>query len=334
MLAPDFWSDQKAARQVIEEINLLKEIINGIANLSQQNQQIMAGFELIKEVFDAELVDLFEADLTAYQASFHEFEVLVLLTGPYDQHNAIIELHPGAGGTESQDWASILMRLYLRWGERHNFKTTVLDYQSGDEAGLKSVAILFTGPLAYGYLKAEKGVHRLVRISPFDASGRRHTSFCSLDVMPQFADTTSIEILESDLIMETHRASGAGGQHVNKTDSAVRLIHKPTGLVANCQSERSQHANREQALLMLKSKLIQRQLEEKQAQLSAIKGEQKAIEWGSQIRSYVFSPYTLVKDHRTNYETGNIDKVLDGDIDEFIYEYLKMTVETGGKHAK
>ena len=325
-LAPGFFSDKKSAKDIIEKLNFEKKILADYKTLEVELIDLSETFELVKDSFDKELLELFEEDFLNYEKKFHEFEVYVLLTGPYDNHHAILELHPGAGGTESQDWASILMRMYLRWGELHEFKTTVLDYQSGDEAGLKSTTILFEGKLAYGYLKAEKGVHRLVRISPFDSSGRRHTSFCSVDIMPQFEEANKIEILDSDLIMETHRASGAGGQHVNKTDSAVRLIHKPTGLVANCQTERSQHANRDRALLMLKSKLFQKELEEQQSKLANIKGEQKSIEWGSQIRSYVFAPYTLVKDHRTNYETNNVEKVLDGDIDEFIYEYLKESI--------
>ncbi len=333
MLAADFWSDQISARKLIDKLNFERKILTDFSNLEKELKALQETFDMVKDLFDPELFNLFEVDFLDYQKKFHEFEVYVLLTEPYDNHNAILELHPGAGGTESQDWASILFRMYLRWAELNKIKTTVLDYQSGDEAGIKSATILFEGKLAYGYLKAEKGVHRLVRISPFDASGRRHTSFCSVDIMPEFDEANKIEILESDLIMETHRASGAGGQHVNKTDSAVRLIHKPTGLVANCQTERSQHANRERALIMLKSKIFQKELEEKQAKLADIKGEQKAIEWGSQIRSYVFAPYTLVKDHRTNFETNNVEKVLDGDIDDFIYEYLKQSIASGDKNV-
>ena len=258
---------------------------------------------------------------------FENFEVMVLLSHPYDKNNAILELHPGAGGTESQDWASMLYRMYCRWAERKGFKVTVLDYQEGEEAGIKSASILIEGEMAYGYLKAEKGVHRLVRISPFDSSGRRHTSFASLDVMPQFSDDIEITIEEKDLEVITMRASGAGGQHINKTDSAVRMTHKPTGIVVSCQTERSQIQNRERCLNMLKSKLYQRMIEEQEAKLAEIRGEQKNIEWGSQIRSYVFCPYTMVKDHRTNYETGNVQNVMDGDLDDFIFSYLKSQIQ-------
>ena len=252
---------------------------------------------------------------------------MVLLSHPYDKNNAILELHPGAGGTESQDWASMLYRMYCRWAERKGYKVTLLDYQEGEEAGIKSVSILIEGDMAYGYLKAEKGVHRLVRISPFDSSGRRHTSFASLDVMPQFSDEIEITIDERDLDVVTMRASGAGGQHINKTDSAVRMTHKPTGIVVSCQTERSQIQNRERCMNMLKSKLYQRMIEEQEAKLAAIRGEQKNIEWGSQIRSYVFCPYTMVKDHRTGYEMGSVQNVMDGDLDGFIFSYLKSQIQ-------
>ena len=237
-----------------------------------------------------------------------------------------MEIHPGAGGTESCDWAEMLYRMYTRYANKKGFKITTLDYQPGDEAGIKSVTFLVEGEKAYGYLKAEKGVHRLVRISPFDAGARRHTSFASLDVMPQFQDEIEIDIKPEDLIVETKRASGAGGQHINKTDSAVRMVHKPTGLVATCQSGRSQHENREEALRILKSRLYQKMIEEQEAKLAEIKGEQKLIEWGSQIRSYVFHPYSLVKDVRTGHETSQIQNVMDGDLDEFIFAYLKLQI--------
>ena len=238
-----------------------------------------------------------------------------------------MELHPGAGGTESQDWVEMLYRMYSRWAQSKGYKISVLDYLAGEEAGIKSITLLIEGDKAYGYLKAEKGVHRLVRISPFDASGRRHTSFASCDVMPQFQDEIEIKLDPNDLIIETHRASGAGGQHINKTDSAVRIVHKPTGLVANCQSGRSQHDNKDQALTMLKSRIYQKMIEEQEAKIATIKGEQKAIEWGSQIRSYVFHPYSMVKDHRTGYEVGNTQAVMDGDLDGFIFAYLKQSIK-------
>ena len=250
-----------------------------------------------------------------------------LLSGEYDSENAIIKLNAGAGGTEACDWCSMLYRMYCRWAEKKGFKVSVLDYLPGEEAGIKSVTFMVEGDMAYGYLKAEKGVHRLVRISPFDSGGRRHTSFASLDVMPQFNNEIEIEIKPEDLLVETKRASGAGGQHINKTDSAVRMVHKPTGLVATCQNGRSQHENREEALRILKSRLYQKMIEEQEAKLAEIKGEQKLIEWGSQIRSYVFHPYSMVKDHRTNVETSDIQGVMDGDLDNFIYAYLKSMIK-------
>ena len=281
----------------------------------------------LNQNFDEELKELLDMEYQDTLNQFEDFEVMVLLSHPYDKNNAILELHPGAGGTESQDWASMLYRMYCRWAERKGYKVTLLDYQEGEEAGIKSVSILIEGDMAYGYLKAEKGVHRLVRISPFDSSGRRHTSFASLDVMPQFSDEIEITIDEKDLDVVTMRASGAGGQHINKTDSAVRMTHKPTGIVVSCQTERSQIQNRERCMNMLKSKLYQRMIEEQEAKLAAIRGEQKNIEWGSQIRSYVFCPYTMVKDHRTGYEMGSVQNVMDGDLDGFIFSYLKSQIQ-------
>lgn len=327
MVKDGFWDDRKKAQSIIDELNGLKEIIETYQRLNDQMAEQEETASMLKESFDEDLAMLLEEEYQQFTQDFEKFEIMVLLSHPYDKNNAIIELHPGAGGTESQDWAEMLYRMYSRWADKKGYKATVLDYQNGDEAGIKSVSVLIEGHMAYGYLKGERGVHRLVRISPFDSSGRRHTSFAALDVMPQFDDKIDITINESDLIVETHRASGAGGQHVNKTDSAVRLIHKPTGLVANCQSERSQLMNKEQALIMLKSKLYQLKIEEQEAKVAAIKGEQKLIEWGAQIRSYVFMPYTLVKDNRTGYEEGNINSVMDGNIDEFIYSYLKSQVK-------
>ncbi|WP_348658085.1 peptide chain release factor 2, partial [Heyndrickxia faecalis] len=267
-----------------------------------------------------------EAELEAFTEKLNEYELQLLLNGPYDANNAILELHPGAGGTESQDWCSMLLRMYTRWGEKKGFKVETLDYLPGDEAGVKSVTLLFKGHNAYGYLKAEKGIHRLVRISPFDAAGRRHTSFVSCEVMPEIDDNIEVEVRPEDLRVDTYRASGAGGQHINKTSSAVRITHIPTGIVVSCQSERSQIQNREQAMKMLKAKLYQKEVEEKEKQLAEIRGEQKEIGWGSQIRSYVFHPYSMVKDHRTNVETGNVQAVMDGEIDPFIDAYLRAHI--------
>ena len=282
---------------------------------------------MLKEAYDEDMKQLVEEEFKDNLKEFEAFEVSVLLSHDYDKNNAIVELHPGAGGTESQDWAQMLYRMYTRWAEKKGYKVSVLHYLDGDEAGIKSVSFLVEGHLAYGYLKTEKGVHRLVRISPFDASGRRHTSFASVDVMPQFDDDISIDLDMNEVDVETMRASGAGGQHVNKTDSAVRLTHRPSGIVVTCQSERSQMQNKDRAINMLKSKLYQMEIEKQQEKLADIKGEQKAIEWGSQIRSYVFAPYTLVKDLRTQVEEGNVGKVMDGDLDQFIYASLKASVK-------
>ena len=326
-LEDGFWNDQKNAQRAIRTRNNLKNIVDSYQALDDTLKSLDETADAIKEVFDEELMALAEEEYDAMAKDFENFEIQVLLSHEYDQNNAILELHPGAGGTESCDWASMLYRMYTRYAEKKGFKVTVLDYQPGEEAGIKSVTFLVEGDKAYGYLKGEKGVHRLVRISPFDSGGRRHTSFVSLDVMPQFNDEIEIEIKPDDIIVETKRASGAGGQHVNKTDSAVRMIHKPTGLVATCQNGRSQHENREEALRILKSRLYQKMIEEQEAKIAEIKGEQKLIEWGSQIRSYVFHPYSMVKDHRTSYETSDVQGVMDGDIDEFIYAYLKKMIE-------
>ena len=320
----DFWSDADQAQRTIRQLNSLKEVVDAYDSLQKSIASLQESAQMLKEEMDEELFPLFEEEFQEMCAAFADFEIKVLLSHEYDHSNAILEIHPGAGGTESCDWAEMLYRMYTRWANKKGFKVTVLDYQSGEEAGIKSVTFLVEGDKAYGYLKAEKGVHRLVRISPFDAGARRHTSFASLDVMPQFQDEIEIDIKPEDLIVETKRASGAGGQHINKTDSAVRMVHKPTGLVATCQNGRSQHENREEALRILKSRLYQRMIEEQKAKMAEIKGEQKLIEWGSQIRSYVFHPYSLVKDVRTNHETSQIQNVMDGDLDDFIFAYLKM----------
>ena len=326
-LEESFWNDPQKAQVVIRQLNAIKDVVDSYDALQKALSSLDETQELLKEDFDEEIFELFELEYQEMEKNFADFEIKVLLSHEYDHSSAILELHPGAGGTESCDWADMMYRMYSRWAEKHEFKVSVLDYQPGDEAGIKSITFLVEGDMAYGYLKAEKGVHRLVRISPFDAGGRRHTSFASLDVMPQFNDEIEIEIKPEDLIVETKRASGAGGQHINKTDSAVRMVHKPTGLVATCQNGRSQHENREEALRVLKSRLYQKMIEEQEAKLAEIKGEVKANEWGSQIRSYVFHPYSMVKDHRTNHETSDVQGVMDGDLDGFIFAYLKTLIQ-------
>ncbi|WP_270742307.1 peptide chain release factor 2 [Holdemanella biformis] len=326
-LEPDFWQDQKKAQQVIRAKNALKDIVDRYEELDLQLTSLNDTADELKSEFDEELMMIAEEEYMDMDKKFEDFEIQVLLSHEYDQNNAILEIHPGAGGTESCDWASMLYRMYTRYAEKHGFKVTVLDYLPGDEAGIKSVTFLVEGDKAYGYLKSEKGVHRLVRISPFDSGARRHTSFASLDVMPQFNDEIEIDIKPEDLIVETKRASGAGGQHINKTDSAVRMVHKPTGIVATCQNGRSQHENREECLRVLKSRLYQLEIEEQEKKIAQIKGVQSANEWGSQIRSYVMHPYSLVKDVRTGYETSQVQSVLDGDLDEFIFAYLKSQIQ-------
>ncbi|MFJ7993906.1 peptide chain release factor 2 [Peribacillus frigoritolerans] len=323
MTHPDFWNDQQKAQTVINETNALKEQVNQLSDLNESYENLDLTYELVKEENDQELLAELEEEITVLAQKMNDFELQLLLSEEYDSKNAILELHPGAGGTESQDWGSMLLRMYTRWGEKRGFKVETLDYLPGDEAGIKSVTLNFKGHNAYGYLKAEKGVHRLVRISPFDSSGRRHTSFVSCEVMPEFDETIDIEVRTEDLKIDTYRASGAGGQHINTTDSAVRITHLPTNTVVTCQNERSQIKNKAQAMNMLKAKLYQREIEQQQAELDEIRGEQKEIGWGSQIRSYVFHPYSMVKDHRTSAETGNLGAVMDGDIDMFIDAYLR-----------
>ncbi|WP_217424791.1 peptide chain release factor 2 [Virgibacillus ihumii] len=322
MASPGFWDDQDSAQKVIGEVNGLKEYVVNFEHLVGQLDNLHVSYELVKEENDQELFEELEADVKSLKKDIGNFELQMLLNEPYDANNAILELHPGAGGTESQDWASMLLRMYQRWADGKGFSVETLDYQPGDEAGVKSVTLLIKGHNAYGYLKAEKGVHRLVRISPFDSSGRRHTSFTSCDVMPEMNDDVDIEIKTEDIKIDTYRSSGAGGQHVNTTDSAVRMTHLPTKVVVTCQSERSQIQNRERAMKMMKSKLYQLELERQREEVEALRGEQKEIGWGSQIRSYVFHPYTMVKDHRTNVEAGNAQGVIDGDLGPFIDAYL------------
>lgn len=322
----NFWSNADHAQRVIRQLNAIKDVVDHYDSLKAAMDSIQETYEMLKEEMDDDLFPLVEEEYQEMQTNFEDFEIKVLLSHEYDQSNAILEIHPGAGGTESCDWAEMLYRMYSRWADKKGFKVTTLDYQPGDVAGIKSVTFLVEGDKAYGFLKAEKGVHRLVRISPFDSGARRHTSFASLDVMPQFDDEIEIDIKPDDLIVETKRASGAGGQHINKTDSAIRMVHKPTGLVATCQNGRSQHENREEALRVLKSRLYQKMIEEQEAKMAEIKGEQKLIEWGSQIRSYVFHPYSLVKDNRTGHETSQVQNVMDGDLDAFIFAYLKTLI--------
>ncbi len=323
MLDPSFWNDQSKAQAIINESKGLKDIVNEFYALQGEQEELEMTLELLKEEMDDDMLEELGEAMHAFEARVAEFELQLLMSGPYDKNNAILELHPGAGGTESQDWGSMLLRMYTRWAEKHDFKVEMLDYLAGDEAGLKSVTIAVRGHNAYGYLKAEKGVHRLVRISPFDSAGRRHTSFVSCDIMPEFTDEVVVDIRTEDLKIDTYRASGAGGQHINKTESAVRITHLPTNTVVACQAERSQLKNRETAMKMLQAKLYQLKLEEKQEHLDEIRGEQKEIGWSSQIRSYVFHPYSMVKDHRTNEETGNVQAVMDGDLDPFINAYLR-----------
>ncbi|MFV0255806.1 MAG: peptide chain release factor 2 [Erysipelotrichaceae bacterium] len=323
MVDSNFWNDQKQAQKIINETNSLKALVEGFTLLQQGLVNQEADFESVQELLDSELFAIFEIELNEYIKEFNKFEIKVLLSEEYDSSNCLLSIHPGAGGTESQDWAEMLLRMYQRFCEKNNFKINTIDYNAGDVSGIKSVTIQISGNYAYGYLKSEKGVHRLVRISPFDSGGRRHTSFASVDVTPELIDDTSVEINANDLVIETHRASGAGGQHVNTTDSAVRITHKPTGIVATCQAGRSQIENREQALHVLKSRVQHQRNMEEQEKIAKIKGEVLKNEWGSQIRSYVLCPYTLVKDHRTNYEDSQVDKVMDGNLDNFIYNYLK-----------
>ena len=326
---PDFWNDVENTKKVLKEQKTVNEKVGSYENLVRMYEDAQTMLELAaEEEFDSEeeqesfLQDI-RTSLKEIAQRIEEEKLSALLSGEFDQNNAILSFHAGAGGTEAQDWVQMLYRMYARWSERHHFKVKVLDYLAGEEAGIKSASILITGTNAYGFLKSEHGVHRLVRISPFDASGRRQTSFASLEVMPEIDDDYDIEINPADLKIDTYRSGGAGGQHVNKTESAIRITHIPTGVIVACQNERSQHQNREVAMKMLNSKLVKIKEREHLKRIEDIKGEQQQIGWGSQIRSYVFMPYTLVKDHRTNCESGNINAVMDGDLDPFINAYLK-----------
>ncbi len=320
---PDFWDDNEKAQGVIAELNAVKSVVEQYDKLNADLEDAQMTLELAEEENDESFAEGLADSVRELTGKVGDFELQLLLNQPYDKLNAILELHPGAGGTESQDWGLMLYRMYTRWAEKRGFKVEVLDFLPGDEAGIKSVTLSIKGYNAYGYLKAEKGVHRLVRISPFDSAGRRHTSFASCDVVPEIDDSIEIEIRSEDLKVDTYRASGAGGQHVNKTESAIRITHIPTGIVVACQQERSQIQNRERAMNMLRSKLYERRIEEQMKELAEIRGEQSDIAWGSQIRSYVFHPYSMVKDHRTSVETGNVGAVMDGDLDAFIDGYLR-----------
>ncbi len=320
-----FWSDIALSSKVNRQIKVIEDKLFSFAKLKSRLDDVGVLLELAEEMDDETEFNHAKAEITSLEGEVEKVRLKALLKGPYDSNNAILSLHAGAGGTEAQDWVSMLYRMYTRYCERNGYAVTVLDYLDGDEAGIKSVTFIAKGLNAYGYLKAEKGVHRLVRISPFDSNKRRHTSFASLDVMPEIEDDVEVSISDDDLKVDTYRSSGAGGQHVNKTESAVRITHIPTGIVVACQTERSQIQNRETCMRMLKSKLIERAEEERLSKISDIKGEMKKIEWGSQIRSYVFHPYSMVKDHRTLCETGNVTAVMDGDLSQFINTYLIMS---------
>ena len=322
-LVQDFWNDAEKSSKKLREIKQLKDTYESYEALAAHLDDTFTLCEMAIEEGDEGSVEevLTETDYIEREAETKRIEVL--LSGPYDRNNAIVSFHPGAGGTEAQDWASMLYRMYTRWGEKRGFNVKLIDWLDGDEAGLKSATIMIEGINAYGYLKSENGVHRLVRVSPFDSSGRRHTSFASVEVMPEFEDDDTIIIKDEDIDVTAHRSSGAGGQHINKTDSAIRIVHKPTGIVVGCQTERSQLQNKETALKMLRAKLMEIKLREKLDRIEDIQGNKANIEWGSQIRSYVFMPYTLAKDTRTGFEDGNIDSVMDGNIDGFINAYLK-----------
>ncbi len=321
--ADGFWSDLENSQKVLQRTKQLENKINGYEKMQGKLEDILTMIEMCMEEEDEDMQAEIVADIAAFKNELETKNLETLFSGEYDSSNAILTFHAGAGGTEAQDWAEMLYRMYNRWAERHNFKVQLLDYLDGEEAGIKSASIMVEGEHAYGYLKSEAGVHRLVRVSPFDSSGRRQTSFAALDVMPEIDDSIEVDIRPDDIEMEVYRSSGAGGQKVNKTSSAVRLIHRPTGIVVSCQTQRSQYQNKDYAMKMLRSKLVEIKEREHLEKVSDIKGEQKQNGWGSQIRSYVFMPYTLVKDTRTGFENGNVNAVMDGDLDGFMHAYLK-----------
>ncbi|APT14463.1 peptide chain release factor 2 [Lactobacillus jensenii] len=323
MADPDFWNNQESAQKLISATNKLKEKRDHFNDLAQAFSDEEAALELLKEESDTDLQAEVESDLESLKDSFHQYELNLLLSGKYDTNNALMEIHPGAGGTEAMDWAQMLMRMYQRFSEAHGFTFEIDDYEPGDEAGVKSVSVLIKGTNAYGLLKGEMGVHRLVRISPFDAAKRRHTSFASVEVIPEIDDSIEVDINPADLRIDVFRSSGAGGQHINKTSSAVRITHLPTGIVTTSQAQRSQFQNKETAMNALRAKLFQLEEEKKRKEKEKLKGVQQDIAWGSQIRSYVFHPYSMVKDHRTNFETSDVNGVMDGKLDNLIYSFLQ-----------
>ena len=326
-LEEDFWKDSKKSSRVLSQIKKLKAKCNDFKEIKTEIENLKELTELVNLEPDEDLAKEIIKNTKKLEKKAEKLELASLLSEKYDGNDAIVTIHPGAGGTESQDWAEMLYRMYTRWANRNNYEIKELDYLDGEEAGLKSVTFEVIGDNAYGYLKSEKGIHRLVRISPFDSGGRRHTSFASVEVLPEITDDIEIDINPDDLRVDTYRASGAGGQHINKTSSAVRITHIPTNIVVSCQSERSQIQNRETAMRMLKSRLLDLKEKEHKEKIEDLQGEQKDIAWGSQIRSYVFCPYTMVKDHRTNYEVGNVEAVMDGEIDDFIEAYLKYNIK-------
>ncbi|MGM0365326.1 MAG: peptide chain release factor 2 [Actinomycetota bacterium] len=328
-MQPDFWDDKDRARKIIGAVNSLKEIIDQYTEIEHRVEDAELALEILGQEEDKKVRSELEENLKALRNLAAHIEEKAILSGPYDAYPAVLNIHPGAGGTESQDWAEMLLRMYTRWMEKRKLNYRVVDLSAGDEAGIKNATLTVRGDNAYGLLKGEKGIHRLVRISPFDSSARRHTSFASVDVTPLFEDEVDVDISKEDLKVDTFRSSGAGGQHVNVTDSAVRITHIPTGIVVSCQDERSQNLNRQTAMQILKSKLYQLELKKKEEELERVRGEKKDIGWGNQIRSYTLQPYQLIKDHRTGVEAGDVQSVLDGDIDEFIRGYLEKILTRG-----
>lgn len=324
----DFWNDMKRAQSILQASKVLRNKIERFNILNSRFEDLLVLIELCEADEDITMIPEIDSEYKKILEEIEDFKIETLLSGEYDKNNAILTLHAGAGGTEAQDWVQMLLRMYTRWAEKKNYKIDMLDYLAGDEAGVKSVTIMIGGENAYGHMKSEKGVHRLVRISPFDANARRHTSFASCEVLPELTPDQDVEIRSEDLKVDTYRAGGAGGQYVNKTESAIRITHLPTGIIVQCQNERSQHSNRETAMKMLKAKLIELKERAHMEKIEDLTANQKEIGWGSQIRSYVFQPYTLVKDHRTGAETGNVNAVMDGEIDLFINAYLKGQVNT------